>query len=237
MSLEKIISIEPLLLTVLLRCSVASFCGVLVGMERAYRAKPAGIRTHMLISLGSCLFMTLSLFVASEARKIGYTTPDPARIAAQIVTGIGFLGAGAIIQNRGLVRGMTSAATIWCMAAIGMAAGAGMLLTATSCSIAMIAILRIFDFLEDRIRLHRFRIMSIDVSVKKERPIPEIRKRLRSMGITLSHEHAKHILGEVHYQANMLLQGNLEEAVERRLKKIKGVRDVVILTPGDWREG
>ena len=237
MSLEKIISIEPLLFTVLLRCTVASLCGVFIGMERAYRAKPAGIRTHMLISLGSCLFMGVSLVVAAEARKLGYTTPDPARIAAQVVTGIGFLGAGAIIQNRGLVRGMTSAATIWCMSAIGMAAGAGMLITAVSCSLAMIVILRTFDFLEGRIRIHRFRIMSIDVTVKKEGRIPEIRKVLRSMGISLSHEQAKHVLNEFHYQASMLLKGDLEDRVEKRLKNIKGVKDIVILTPGDWREG
>ena len=237
MLLEKVIGVEPLLLTVLLRCAVASLCGVFIGMERTYRAKPAGIRTHMLISLGSCLFMGVSLVVASEARKLGYTTPDPGRIAAQVVTGIGFLGAGAIIQNRGLVRGMTSAATIWCMAAIGMAAGAGMLVTALACSLGMIVILRIFDFLEDRIRIHRFRLMSIDVTVKKEGRIPEIRKSLRAMEISLSHEQARQVLGETHYQANMLLKGNLEEVVEKRLKNIKGVKDIIILTPGDWREG
>ena len=222
---------------VFLRCAVASLCGVFIGLERAYRAKPAGIRTHMLISLGSCLFMSLSLLVAEEARDLGYTNSDPARIAAQVVTGIGFLGAGAIIQNRGLIRGMTSAATIWCMAAIGMAAGAGMLITAVGCSLGMIVILRIFDFLEDRIRIHRFRAMSIDVSIKKEGSISNIRKVLRAMGINLSHERAEQVLGEIHYQANMLLKGNLEETVERRLKKIKGVKNIVILTPGDWREG
>lgn len=237
MLLEEIFNIEPFFWTILLRCAVASLCGVFIGVERAYRAKPAGIRTHMLISLGSCLFMGVSLAVAAEARKLGYTTSDPARIAAQVVTGIGFLGAGAIIQNRGLVRGMTSAATIWCMAAIGMAAGAGMLITALVCSVAMILILRTFDFLEDKIQLRRFRIMSIDVTIKKEARVPEVRKLLRAMQISLSHEQVKQILGEVHYHASMLLRGDLEEKIEKRLKNMKGVKDIVILVPGDMREG
>ncbi len=235
--IEKLYAVEPLLFPILLRCLVATLCGVMIGMERAYKAKPAGIRTHMLISLGSCLFMGVSLLIGSEARKLGYVNADPARIAAQVVAGIGFIGAGTIIRNKGLVRGMTSAAAIWCMAAIGLAAGAGMLITAFSCSFGIVIILRVYDYIEDKIRIERFRIKSIDVVVKKEALIPDIRNTLRNMDITLSHERVNHILNEVHYQATMLIYGNIEDEIEKEIKKIKGAKYIVILTPGDAWEG
>ena len=234
--MEEIITIDPLFFPILLRCAIASLCGVFVGMERAYRAKPAGVRTHMLISLGSCLFMGVSLVVAKEARLLGYTTPDPARIAAQVVTGIGFLGAGAIIRNRGFVKGMTSAATIWCMSAIGLAAGAGMLLTAIISSIGLVFILRLFDFLEKKMRIKRFRVMTLDVIIKKEGIISEIRNQLRAMEITLSHERISHIVNEIHYQSTLLFHGDLENKIEKKIKNVKGVKDLVILTPGELWE-
>ncbi len=230
-------SVEPFLGTFLLRFFVSLVCGIIIGLERASRAKPAGVRTHMLISTGCCLFMSVSLFVAEEARKMGFITPDPGRIAAQVVTGIGFLGAGAIITNKGLVRGMTSAATIWCMAAIGIAAGSGMLIVAVSVSFSIVFILRLFDLFEKRLRIKRFRVMSMDVTVKKEGRVPDIRHILRSMGITLSQERVSHLLGEVHYHANILFQGDMEEEIEKRLKKGKGIRDVIMLTPGELWDG
>ena len=97
---------------------VAVVCGSIVGVERERREKPAGLRTLIMVCLGSALF-TMASFVFNTS------TGDSGRVAAQIVTGIGFLGAGAILHGRGTVSGMTTAATIWVMAAIGMIAGAG----------------------------------------------------------------------------------------------------------------
>ena len=97
---------------------VAVLCGGIVGAERERREKPAGLRTLILVCLGSALF-TMASFIFNTA------SGDSGRVAAQIVTGIGFLGAGAILHGRGMVSGMTTAATIWVMAAIGMLAGAG----------------------------------------------------------------------------------------------------------------
>jgi putative Mg2+ transporter-C (MgtC) family protein len=105
-------------LDLLLRLLLAAALGAAIGVERELRRKPAGLRTNMLIALGAALFTTLSLRMASDGG-----TPD--RIAAQVVSGIGFLGAGAILRSGRNVHGMTTAATIWVNAAIGMAAGAG----------------------------------------------------------------------------------------------------------------
>lgn len=101
-----------------LRLLLAAGLGAAIGIEREFRRKPAGLRTNILIALGSALFTTMSIQIAH-----GGGTPD--RIAAQVVTGIGFVGAGAILRSGGSVHGMTTAATIWVNAAVGMAAGAG----------------------------------------------------------------------------------------------------------------
>jgi len=100
------------------RLLLAAALGAALGLEREYRRKPAGLRTNILIALGSALFTTLSIAIGR-----GGGTPD--RITAQVVTGIGFLGGGAILRSGTTVHGMTTAATIWVNAAIGVAAGAG----------------------------------------------------------------------------------------------------------------
>lgn len=104
----------------ILRLLGASVAGALIGLERELAAKPAGLRTNVLICLGAALFTLLSVRVA-EAGAVA----DRGRIAAQVVTGVGFLGAGAIIQHRRYVIGLTTAATIWAVASVGMAFGAG----------------------------------------------------------------------------------------------------------------
>jgi putative Mg2+ transporter-C (MgtC) family protein len=106
------------------RLLLAAGLGAAIGLEREYRQKPAGLRTNILIAVGSALFTILSL---EMTKGIG----DTSRVAGQIVTGIGFLGGGAIMRNRDTVHGMTTAATIWVNAAVGIAAGMGQYALAT----------------------------------------------------------------------------------------------------------
>ncbi len=103
-------------LDIIARLLLSVFLGAMIGLEREMNRKPAGLRTHMLVSLGSALFTVISIFTFNE---------DPARIAAAIVTGIGFIGAGSIIASRGRVHGVTTAASLWITSAIGLTAGAG----------------------------------------------------------------------------------------------------------------
>jgi putative Mg2+ transporter-C (MgtC) family protein len=111
----------------LLRLALAGLLGGLIGAERELREREAGLRTHLLVSVGSALFTIVSAYGFHEFLASGQAVvrADPTRIAAQIVTGIGFLGAGAIIRQGLSVRGLTTAATLWVVAAIGMATGAG----------------------------------------------------------------------------------------------------------------
>lgn len=110
----------------MLRLLVAGILGAIIGLDREYRAKEAGYRTHFLVSLGSALIMIVSQYGFQEIIKENSVTLDPSRVAAQVVSGIGFIGAGTIILRKQIVRGLTTAAGIWATAGIGLAVGAGM---------------------------------------------------------------------------------------------------------------
>ncbi len=109
-----------------LRLLVAGMLGAVIGLDREYRAKEAGFRTHFLVSLGSALFMIISQYGFVEMARANGANYDGARVAAQIVSGIGFLGAGTIIFHKQFIRGLTTAAGMWATAGIGMAVGGGM---------------------------------------------------------------------------------------------------------------
>ena len=117
------------------RLIVAAVLGAAIGVEREYHRHPAGMRTHLLVSVGAAAFTVLGI----EAFK--GPGADPARIAAQIVTGIGFLGAGAILKDAGAIRGLTTAASLWAVAAIGMAAGAAAWGVAVATTLIVICLL------------------------------------------------------------------------------------------------
>jgi putative Mg2+ transporter-C (MgtC) family protein len=120
---------------IFLRLLVAVILGALVGYEREIAGKPAGARTHGMVSLGAALFTVVSIYGFGG---VG----DPARIAAQIVTGIGFLGAGAILHQRGGVHGLTTAASLWVTAALGLAAGVGLIFIALIATLLVFLLLR-----------------------------------------------------------------------------------------------
>jgi putative Mg2+ transporter-C (MgtC) family protein len=127
-------------LQLVLRLVLATSLGLLVGYEREQARKAAGLRTHGMVSLGSALFAVISL------HGFGYLG-DPARVAAQVVSGIGFLGAGAILQQRASVQGLTTAASLWATAAIGLAAGVGMVALPVATALLIFLILRLGIYL------------------------------------------------------------------------------------------
>ena len=134
-----------------MRLVVALVLGAVIGWERELQRMPAGFRTHALVSLGSAIFTVISAY--------GLMGPasDPTRIAAQVVSGIGFLGGGAILHYGGTVRGLTTAASLWAVAAVGMAAGAGLVVVATVSTVLVIVALEVFQRIE-RIAKRRLNI-------------------------------------------------------------------------------
>jgi putative Mg2+ transporter-C (MgtC) family protein len=128
----------------ILRLLLAGVMGGLIGLERELRAKEAGFRTHFIVALGSALFMIISQFAFSGRF-------DSARVAAQVVSGIGFIGAGVIIFQKNVVRGVTTAAGLWVAAAIGLACGGGMYRLAIAATVLVLAGLEAFNYF-----LHKF---------------------------------------------------------------------------------
>ena len=132
--------------TIVINLALALFFGGLIGWFREKEKKTAGMRTHILVCLGSALFMIVSINMLQLA-----SNADPGRIAAGVVTGIGFIGAGTIVQTRGGVRGITTAACIWVTSAIGICAGASLYTTATAGTILTVAALQIIREVEVRL--------------------------------------------------------------------------------------
>lgn len=139
--------VEAFRLELLLQLVLATLLGGAIGLERELGGKPAGLRTNILICIGSALYTKLSITLAG-------TTADPTRVAAQIVTGVGFIGAGTILHARGAVVGLTSAATIWVVAAIGVALGAGYYPEALGTTLLVILVLQGLGRVEIYIERH-----------------------------------------------------------------------------------
>lgn len=137
----------------ILRLVVACVLATIVGFDREYRAKDAGVKTHFLVALGSALFMIISRYGFGDSTQVDFS-----RVAAQVVSGIGFIGAGTIIFQRQVVRGLTTAASLWAVSGIGMAAGAGLFSVAVAATIFTLIGLEAFNTLFRKLGLRRIYI-------------------------------------------------------------------------------
>lgn len=212
--IQAFFALHPLL-TYLVRILAAMVCGAIIGLERTKRSKEAGIRTHCIIAVGAALVMIISKYgFADLLNELGAYTEgtrgaDPSRIAAQVVTGISFLGAGVIFKNGNTVKGLTTAAGIWAMAAVGMACGAGMygvafLVTAVILGVQLV--MHWFNVGNDAYSNSEIRITLVDS--------PEIRKALKEkqkeLGITII---SSRVTACDNNTLNMILQVRLKETI------------------------
>lgn len=169
----------------LLRLLLAAALGGMIGLEREASGKPAGFRTNLLICLGAALVMEISVGMASlglEGRQSG----DPGRIGAQIVSGIGFLGAGTILHFRGNVVGLTTAATLWVVAAIGMAVGAQAYLEAIGATTLVMLALMLLGRVEDHLIPRRPADRTIDVVLQPDgASVARVEEALLGLGLTV----------------------------------------------------
>ena len=167
---------------ILIRLSLACLFGGLVGLERERKNWAAGMRTHMIVCLGSALMMIVSAFGFSDILGTAHVELDPSRIAAQVVSGIGFIGAGTILFNRGVntVRGLTTAAGLWTVAGIGLATGGGMYLAAGIATALALIILWAIQPLE-RYYAQRFKLRTITITTTTDANATDIIERLESI--------------------------------------------------------
>ena len=174
-------------LDIAVRLVLASLLGAAVGFEREIHGHPAGMRTHLLVSLGSAAFSILSLyFFTSPAAPNGSLPTDPSRIAAQIVSGIGFLGAGAILKYGTSVRGLTTAASLWATAAVGMAAGSGAWLVAVVTTVLVVLSLGPLNWVIARLRTGQPHLFRLRVQAVRLEALGEISRALTSNRIEIA---------------------------------------------------
>ncbi len=158
------------------RLVAAGLLGGIIGLEREFRAKEAGVRTHFIVALGSALFMIISEF-AFEGKQ-----HDAARVAAQVVSGIGFIGAGVIIFQRNVIRGVTTAAGLWVAAAIGLACGDGMYAVAIAATLLTVSCLEMMHF----VNLH-YNEKVVDITLVPEKPydLPSLPDKLKKQRVNV----------------------------------------------------
>lgn len=188
-----------------LRLFVAGAMGVLIGLEREYRAKEAGYRTHFLVALGSALMMIVSQYGFMEVLKTDLIRLDPSRIAAQVVSGIGFIGAGTIILQKQIVRGLTTAAGIWATSGIGLAVGAGMYAVGISATLLVLLGLETLSYFFKSIGL---RNMMIDFSTDDKEAIKRVSKKFNTRNyVVVSYEMTEaYTNGKNVYQVSMVVK-------------------------------
>lgn len=149
-------------LEIIVRLGIAAVLGMLVGFERERQNQPAGLRTHTILAIGACLAMTISINLAFQFTPQGFTG-DPARLAAQVISGIGFLGAGAILRYGTSVKGLTTSTSLFTIAIVGLAVGAGHYTAGLATTAMLLIILVVLNALEKR-WIHSFETINISVT-------------------------------------------------------------------------
>lgn len=195
------------------RLFLAGVLGALIGLDREYRAKEAGYRTHFLVSLGSALLMILSQYGFMEIITHQGVNLDPSRIASQVVTGIGFIGAGTIIFQKQIVRGLTTAAGIWVTAGIGMAIGAGMYWLGTSAAALTLVGLELLSYLFKSIGL---KSSYVEFSTSKREVVHAVRERLLAREFIIASYQMEQVNHEstTTYQVTMVVKARKAEESE-----------------------
>jgi putative Mg2+ transporter-C (MgtC) family protein len=206
----------------MLRLLVALALGAIVGLERERQERAAGLRTVTMVSLGSCLFTIIGAY--------GFANTDPSRVAAQIVTGIGFLGAGTIFLRKDLVRGLTTAATIWAVAAIGMAAGTARYFEAAFTTLLILAVLMVLKPIEKRFFKRPSEAQVSVIVPRHDGEIEELRAALGALGaFPLSIRIHELNETEDRLEIDVGLPANRTTAeLLRQLRTVPGARQVLI---------
>jgi putative Mg2+ transporter-C (MgtC) family protein len=207
----------------ILRALVAAGLGALVGYERERNHQPAGLRTHIVLVTGAALAMTLSLYLGS------LNGGDPARLAAQVVTGVGFLGAGAIMRFGPTVRGLTTAASLWTMAVVGLAAGAGLYLVAAAATALLLIVLSLVNLFENRFVRPTLSVNFTVYAVDRPGIETQVRQVLAETVRYTEHFRADRRMYRQRIKMNALVKlkhGDPPEVLSMRLGGIKGVRIV-----------
>ncbi len=223
---------------VALRLLIAAALGSLIGLDRERHDRAAGLRTHALVATASALIMIVSAYGFTEAVDAGRIVLDPSRVAAQIVSGIGFLGAGVIIFRQNIVRGLTTAASVWSVAGIGMAVGGGLYAAAIVATIIFLIILVALKEVEHRLFISK-RVMQVTIRTDVEQSLmPQIEQAATDIGLEVQQVAVNWESGKESV-INMRIRGSnrliLADFVEH-IKSLTGVHQVAYSSPEKRRD-
>lgn len=211
-----------MVIDITLRLLIAMLLGGVIGIEREYRSKEAGFRTHFLVALGSALFCIVSQY------GFGFDLKDSSRVAAQVVSGIGFLGAGTIIFQKNVVRGLTTAAGLWVTAAIGLACGSGMFAAAAIATALIIVGLEVLILFIPHIGRT---VVELSFSTTSEESIKQVVNKLKKASIRIT---SFKLRKQISAQGDKIYRVDLELRVKRRdghdtlIDMVSGYQDVMI---------
>ena len=210
------------------RLVLAALFGTIIGLDREYREKEAGFRTHFLVSLGSALMMIVSQYGFSEILTHDGVSLDPSRIAAQVVSGIGFIGAGTIIFNHQIVRGLTTAASLWATAGIGLTAGAGMSWLALAATILTLVALEGLSLVFRSLGSRR---MVVVFSASDRTGVADTRDRIRTDGyMVVSYEVVPQVVGGdgITYRVTMVVKAKPGSDNNQLLALLRENTDIIV---------
>jgi len=213
---------------ILIRILIAAGLGALIGYERERQSQPAGLRTHVVLVVGAALAMALSINLAMQFRTL-VPNGDPARLAAQVLSGIGFLGAGAILRFGPTVKGLTTAASLWTMAVVGLAVGAGYFLVAAGVTVLLLIVLTLLTWVESRLITAfltvQFSVYAVDRSGVERQVRETFKKYCREVEYFRMNRHIRR--QRVRMDALVKLHGeDLLEQLSKQLAEINGVKIV-----------
>ena len=204
---------------IILRLGIAAVLGAVVGYERERHNQPAGLRTHMILVVGSALAMTLSINLAMQFRP-DVPNGDPARLAAQVLSGIGFLGAGAILRFGTNVRGLTTATSLWSMAVVGLSVGAGYYLVALAATALLILALSALDVVEKHL-IHSTIIFPVQVVAGDEVDmLPTLREILKEQNMKVQSFSIQKDLAQDVSVLDLVVQAKENSRLESLVEKI-----------------
>ena len=201
--------------TVLGKLFTAAILGGIIGWERHKRGRPAGLRTHLLVCIGVTLMMLVSEHIFLKYQGYGHDSVlriDPARIAAQVVTGIGFLGAGTIMRSRASIRGLTTAASLWVVAGIGLAVGSGFILPAIFTTVIAMAILTLNSLVEKKMKRNKYRTIKMLIA-DQGHFLDEITQILEKNSVKLKNYKFKRNIQKDEIEYDLDVQYNDEKAL------------------------
>jgi putative Mg2+ transporter-C (MgtC) family protein len=236
--MSQIEAFDRVYLDIAVRLVASLVVGGLIGLERSYHGRPAGFRTHSLVCLSTSLLMLVTVYETRWFSSVvpGHISLDPTRIAQGIMTGIGFLGAGTIIKDGLSVRGLTTAASIWITAAIGILIGIGFYFPALIATILTLGTLSVFRWIENQIPAQFYAQFVIRFARNEAMPEAEMRRMLEDYGFTIANLNYRLDVESDSFEYQMVIRTNREDNASRlaqALNSVVSVKEYRVSPTGD----